>query len=164
MNVIEAGVLLGTLSMNDEEIKASWRKQCSRWHPDRGGDHEAMQRINAARAYLLGMSPESRRQEKKSLARQIGAIMDDVWEEVEAWEARCVTNNRQTSGDSSVINTKQGQEPVTTSRRAAGWEARNKEKVREQTRKRVKMHRDKNPDGYREYMREYMRKRRKQAL
>lgn len=50
--------------------------------------------------------------------------------------------------------------PVTNKRRAAGWEAANADKVREQTAKRVAAHRARNPEAYKEYMREYMKQRR----
>jgi len=50
--------------------------------------------------------------------------------------------------------------PVTNTRRAADWEARHSDKVREQTTARVKNHRARHPDEYRAYMREYMKQRR----
>jgi len=50
--------------------------------------------------------------------------------------------------------------PVTNKRRAAGWEAANADKVREQTAKRVKAHRARDREAYRAYMREYMKNRR----
>ncbi len=53
------------------------------------------------------------------------------------------------------------EEPVTNKRRAAQWEARNADRVREQTAKRVKAHRARDPEQYREYMREYMKNRRR---
>ena len=159
MNVIEAAAFLGTIAdADDDEIKRSWRWSASRWHPDRGGDHEAMQQINAAKAYLLSKTREARRAEKKRLARQMNAIIDRVCAEMDQWEARqaaCedVTNNNDAPPPPEP--------PVTnTGRRAAAWESRNRERVREQTKKRVKDHRARNPEQYREYMREYMKQRR----
>ncbi|MBN6740549.1 DEAD/DEAH box helicase [Acidithiobacillus sp. MC6.1] len=45
-------------------------------------------------------------------------------------------------------------------RKADGWESRNRDLVRKQTKARVTQHRKKDPAAYREYMREYMRRKR----
>ena len=159
MNVIEAaGFLSASASDTDEGIKQSWRWSASKWHPDRGGDHEAMQKLNAAKDYLLSMAREARRAEKKRLARQVDGIIDLVWAEMDKWEARLAAR-------ASVTNTqpeqpKPGPSVTNKGRRAAGWEARNQEKVREQTKARVMNHRSRNPEQYREYMRESMQKKR----
>ncbi len=158
MNVIEAAGFLSTsASDTDEGIKQSWRWSASKWHPDRSGDHEAMQKLNAAKDYLLSMTREARQAEKKRLASQMDGIIDLVWSEMDKWEARVAAR-------ASVTNIKTPEatpEPsVTNKRRAAGWEARNQEKVREQTKARVMNHRSRNPEQYREYMREYMQKKR----
>lgn len=153
MNVIEAAALISTsASDTDEGIKQSWRWSASKWHPDRGGDHEAMQKINEARDYLLSMTREARHAEKKRLASQTDGIIDRVWAAMDAWEARVAAAKAPLPEPPAT--------PKTTKRRAAGWEERNADKVREQTKARVAAHRARNPDEYREYMRDYMRKRR----
>jgi hypothetical protein len=38
----------------EQIIKAGYRVCAASWHPDRGGTHEAMTRINAARDWLMG--------------------------------------------------------------------------------------------------------------
>ena len=95
---------------------------------------------------------------KKRLARQVDGIIDLVWAEMDKWEARLAAR-------ASVTNTqpeqpKPGPSVTNKGRRAAGWEARNQEKVREQTKARVMNHRSRNPEQYREYMRESMQKKR----
>ena len=150
MNVIEAAALLYTLPRGtDEAIKTAYRDAASRWHPDReGGDTHAMQRINAAKRYLLSMSREARMAEAAIHKFEADDIIDRVLEEYAKWEAWSVTN------DESVTNIPKSQ------RKAAAWEARNRDKVREQTRERVARHRERNHEAYQEYMRDYMKKRR----
>ncbi|MBU2766236.1 J domain-containing protein [Acidithiobacillus ferrivorans] len=156
MDVIEAAGYLGTsASADDAGIKRSWREAASRWHPDRGGDHEAMQTINAARDLLLSMTREARRAEKKRLAPKLDAIIDKIWAEMDTWDARVAATAAAKTPPPEPIPT-----PKTTKRRAAQWEARNADKVRLQTTARVKAHRSKNPEEYRSYMREYMKNRR----
>jgi curved DNA-binding protein CbpA len=158
MNVIEAAMYLrASVGDTDENIKKRWREAASRWHPDRGGDDEAMQTINAAKDYLLSMSRAARMQQKKWLVRQVGEIFTKVCDAMDMWEARVAARASVTN------NATQSQPSVTNKRRAAAWEARNRDKVREQTKARVKAHRDRDPDAYRAYMREYMRKRRERA-
>lgn len=160
MNIVEAFYLLNVEpSCSEDEVKRAFRALASRWHPDRGGDHEAMQRLNVARDYFVSKTVEARLSEWRTLrvAGQIDAIVDKIDAEVKQWETRIaarapVTNNE--SPASPATNSQSG------SRRAAGWEARNVDKVREQTKARVQKHRAQNPDEYRAYMREYMRKKR----
>ena len=35
------------------EIDAAYREKAKRWHPDAGGNHEQMAKLNAARAELM---------------------------------------------------------------------------------------------------------------
>lgn len=166
MNVVEAAGLLQIWyrSINradDATIRKAWREAAAMWHPDRGGLTEAMQRINAARDYLLSM-PQAARAAERSYLKSRGTeddIIDVVLAEQEEWEAR-----RPVSNEPSVTNNnspEQSNQSVTNSkRRAAAWESRNQQKVREQTRERVARHRERNQEEYRAYMREYMRKRR----
>ncbi|OCB03274.1 hypothetical protein BBC27_08760 [Acidithiobacillus ferrivorans] len=162
MNVAEAYILLHCpRAGTDEEIKREFRIEAGRWHPDRGGDGDAMRRMIEARDCLLSMTRETRLREWRRLKPQIDQIYDQVMAETEIWEARMaalasVTNTETPTPEPSVTNT----ETVTNKRRAAGWESRNQDKVREQTAARVKKHRARNPEQHREYMREYMRKRR----
>ena len=152
MNVIEAaGFLSASASDTDEGIKQSWRWSASKWHPDRGGDHEAMQTINAARDYLLSMTADARGREWKQLKSQISGIMELTTAKMETWEARKAANASPESTVPPVTNKK---------RRAAGWEERNAARVREQTKARVAAHRARKPEQYREFMREYMKQRR----
>jgi curved DNA-binding protein CbpA len=153
MDVIEAAALISTApQVDDDEIKRSWRWSASKWHPDRGGDHEAMQRINAAKAYLLSITQEARRAEKRRLAKKMDEIVDAVRAEMDAWEARVAAAKSPPPEPPET--------PKTTKRRAATWEARNAEKVRLQTTARVKAHRSAHTNEYRAYMREYMKQRR----
>ena len=48
--------LAGRISVG--QVKAAYKKAAAEHHPDQGGDHSAMQRINAARDLLLGSSVE----------------------------------------------------------------------------------------------------------
>ena len=157
MNVVEACVLLHTApGSTDAEIKQNFRIEAMRWHPDRGGDTDAMRRMIEARDYLLSMPPESRRGEWRRLKSRVNDIEVRVAAETDAWEARLAARSSVTNSAS----TSESAPSVTNRRRAAGWEARNKEKVREQTNARVKKHRARNPDRYKEYMREYMKRKR----
>ena len=158
MNVVEACVLLHTApGSTDAEIKQNFRIEAMRWHPDRGGDTEAMRRMIEARDYLLSMPPESCRGEWRRLKSRFNDIAVRVDAETDAWEARLAARASVTNIEPS---TPEPDLSVTNKRRAAGWEARNKEKVREQTNARVKKHRARNPDRYKEYMREYMKRKR----
>lgn len=151
MNVIEACCLLHTApGSTDDEIKKDFRIEASRWHPDRGGDHIAMCRITEAKDYLLHMTQGARLREWNRLKRGISEIMIQVDAERDVWEARTAKASPEPAPAP----------PVTNKRRAAGWEARNADKVREQTAKRVKAHRARNPEQYKEYMREYMKQKR----
>ncbi len=38
---------------NAAEIESAYREKAKRWHPDAGGSHEQMAKLNAARAELL---------------------------------------------------------------------------------------------------------------
>jgi hypothetical protein len=60
----------------------------------------------------------------------------------------------------AAANSPEHEPSVTNKRRAESWEARNSEKVKEQTAKRVAAHRARNPEQYREYMRQYMKNKR----
>lgn len=150
MNIIEAFYILRVDPGSDQhEAKQAFRVLASRWHPDRGGDHEAMQYLNLARDYFMSKSVEARLSEYRMLrsTRQTDQIWDKIKYEVEKWESRIAAH-------APVTNSQSGP------RRAAGWEARNADKVRKQTKARVQKHRAQNPDEYRAYMREYMRKKR----
>jgi predicted metal-dependent hydrolase len=194
LNVIEAAALLGTLPRApDDTIRQAYREAAARWHPDRGGLTDAMQRINAAKSYLLKMPRETRVFEAMMLKSQENAIIDAVLAEQEEWESRrpvsneppvtnsnpqdrgkpenqSVTNNdspkqayQSVTNKKSVPGQESAKESVTNKRRAAAWEERNREKVREQTRERVARHREQHNEEYKAYMREYMRKRRAAA-
>jgi hypothetical protein len=110
-----------------------------------------MQTINAARDYLLSMTADARGREWKQLKSQISGIMELTTAKMETWEARKAANASPESTVPPVTNKK---------RRAAGWEARNAARVREQTKARVAAHRARKPEQYREFMREYMKQRR----
>lgn len=72
------------------------------------------------------------------------------------------TNHQSDGGTNSTIA--QDGDSVTNSgkrtRRATAWEAAHPDMVRKQTALRVRRHRQKDPDKYREYMRRYMKKKR----
>ena len=155
MNVCEACCLLHTAPGSaDDEIKKDFRVEASRWHPDRGGDHIAMCRITEAKDYLLHMTQAARLREWSRLKRGISEIMMRVDAESDAWEARRAAKASPAPAPAPTVTNK-------SRRRAAGWEARNADRVREQTAKRVKAHRARDPEQYREYMREYMKNRRR---
>lgn len=160
MNVVEACMLLHTApNSTNDEIKQNFRIEARRWHPDRGGDTDAMRRMIEARDYLLSMPPESRRGEWRQLKSRFNDIAVRLDAETDAWEARIAARVSVTNIEPSTP------EPVlsvTNKRRAAGWERRHADKVREQTKARVVKHRVGNQEAYNAYMREYMRKRRAQ--
>lgn len=166
MNVIEAAGLLqiwyrGIDRADDERIRWAWREAASYWHPDRGGDTEAMQRINAAKVYLLTMTQTGRAAERAYHKDIEDDIIDGVLAEQAVWAARRSVSHEPSVSNNDTVPAEN--QPVTSTRRAAAWEERNREKVREQTRERVARHRAKRHEEYRAYMREYMQKRRAAA-
>ena len=160
MDVVEACCLLFvTPGCDSDEIKQGFRMEASKWHPDRGGDTQAMQRINEAREYLISTPKESRLREWRRLKGHMSDIMERIDAERDAWEARRAAKASVTNTETPLPEPKPS---VTNKRRATGWEALNRERVREQTKARVAAHRSRNPDEYRAYMREYMKKKRLQ--
>lgn len=157
MNLVEAVCILHVPpDAGDAEIRAAYRMEASAWHPDRGGDTEAMQEINSARAYMLGMSAAERRAEWRRLKPRINMIMDATAAKIDAWEARRDARRASRAAESPAEKEKTKSQV----RRAAAWEAKNAARVREQTRARVAKRRAADPEAYKAYMREYMRKRR----
>ena len=75
-----------------DDIRESWQKKTLVTHPDRGGTHEAMKKVNLAYKFLSEkpdslLSSESGRAERKEQERA-GRQQRETWERVarEAWE------------------------------------------------------------------------------
>ncbi len=135
-------------------IKFAHRIQASLHHPDRGGDGKKMLDVNLAREHLLALSAAARMaagaewdRGAVARAREAAAAMKKAREAEEAL--------KKAAAEAAALAKKQ---PKT--RKAAGWEARHRDLVHEQTVARVARHRAKSPEAYREYMREYMRRKR----
>ena len=123
MDVIEACCLLFvTPECDSDEIKQRFRMEASEWHPDRGGDTQAMQRINEAREYLLSTSKESRLREWRRLKGHMSDIMERIDAERDAWEARRAAKASVTNTETPLPEPKPS---VTNKRRAAVTRPRN---------------------------------------
>jgi len=44
--------------LREEEVTRAWKRAAAEHHPDRGGAHDTMQAVNAARVLLLGLDSD----------------------------------------------------------------------------------------------------------